>query len=62
MLVRNDAAGGNVITPHKLGGETGGAVDGGGAGVAPVFAHLDSNRLLIAIAFVVGVLSLFVGG
>ena len=52
----------NVVLLHELGHELGGAGLGGGEVAVAIFAHLDSDGVFVAGAFVVGVLALLVGG
>ena len=62
VLVGNDILKGNVVFLHQLGGELGGACDGCSARIPGVFAHFDTDGFSVSGAFVVGVLSLHVGG
>lgn len=62
MLVRDDVSCRDIVAAHQFRGEPGGAIKGGGARVPAMLAHFDANRLPIAGAFVVGVLTLLVGG
>ena len=62
MPVGYDVTERNVVAAHEFGGEPGGAVESGGAGVATVFAHLDTDGFSVAGPLIVGVLALLVGG
>ena len=61
MLMRNDVADRDLVFPHQFGGKAGGAINGGGSGVACVLTHFNADGLAVSGPFIVGVLSLFVG-
>ncbi len=62
VLVWDDSIQGDFVALHQIGSEAGGAVQCGGAGVSAIFAHFDADRFTISGAFVVGMLSLLIGG
>src|SRR6266853_5062049 len=60
--VRDNMTERDLILTHQSGCELRGAVDGDVKIVAPVYTHFDPDRGLVALAFVIGVLSGFVSG
>src|SRR5215469_16083553 len=52
----------NIILTHQFGCELRGAVDGAVKIVAPVYTHFDPDGGPVSLAFVIGMLSGFVGG
>ena len=60
MLVWDDAGQRDVMLMHEVGDEFGGAVGRRAAGASGVLTHFDADRVTIARAIIVGMLSLFV--
>ena len=61
MHVRDNMTDRDIILAHQCCCELCGAVDGDADIVSPVYTHFDPDGRLVSLAFVIGVLSSFIG-
>lgn len=62
VVVGDDAAEGDIVSVHEVGGEFGRSIEGLGEVIAAVFAHFDANGGFVSGTADVSVVALFAGG